>query len=74
MPIKGPDGKVPWGRYIAGCLTPGEKVLTTNGLKPVEDVTYSDTLINIDIILSFLLMKMSFLNMKNVISENNSNN
>lgn len=48
MPIKGPDGKVPWGRYIAGCLTPGEKVLTTNGLKPVEDVTYSDTLINIE--------------------------
>lgn len=48
MPVKGPDGKVPWGRYIAGCLTPGERVLTTNGLKPVEDVTYSDTLINIE--------------------------
>lgn len=48
MPVKGSDGKVPWGRYIAGCLTPGEKVLTTNGLKIVEDITYDDTLINIE--------------------------
>jgi hypothetical protein len=48
MPIKGSDGKIPWGRYIAGCLLPGEKVLTTKGLKPVEDITYADILINIE--------------------------
>lgn len=32
--------------YVSGCLTPGEKVLTGNGLKNVEDVTIYDTLIN----------------------------
>lgn len=32
--------------YVSGCLTPGEKVLTGNGLKNVEDVTVHDTLIN----------------------------
>lgn len=32
--------------YAAGCLTPGEKVMTGNGLKSVEDVTDNDTLIN----------------------------
>lgn len=32
--------------YAAGCLMPGEKVMTGNGLKSVEDVTDNDTLIN----------------------------
>lgn len=32
--------------YASGCLVPGEKVLTGDGLKNVEDVTYDDTLIN----------------------------
>jgi len=41
-PMKAP----PWGLYIAGCLTPGEKVNTSEGLKNVEDVTLEDKLIN----------------------------
>jgi len=32
--------------YIAGCLTPGEKVLTNHGLKDVEKVNHNDLLIN----------------------------
>ena len=36
----------PYGLYIAGCLTPGEKVKTDKGLKNVEDVTLDDKLIN----------------------------
>jgi len=36
----------PHGLYIAGCLTPGEKVLTNNGLKNVELVDHNDQLIN----------------------------
>ena len=36
----------PYGLYIAGCLTPGEKVLTDRGLVSVEDVTLKDRLIN----------------------------
>lgn len=36
----------PFGLYIGGCLTPGEKVCTQRGLVPVEDVTLDDKLIN----------------------------
>jgi len=36
------------GLYIAGCLTPGEKVCTDKGLKNVEDITLDDKLINKD--------------------------
>lgn len=35
----------PYGLYIAGCLPPGEKVLTQRGLINVEDVTLDDELI-----------------------------
>ena len=38
----------PWGLYIAGCLIPGEQVLTNTGLKNVEDITYDDRLIDKD--------------------------
>jgi hypothetical protein len=38
----------PFGLYIAGCLLPGEKVITSSGLKKVEDVTLEDKLINKD--------------------------
>ena len=41
-PVKDP----PYGLYIAGCLTPGEKVCTQRGLVNVEDVTLDDKLIN----------------------------
>lgn len=41
-PIKDP----PFGLYIAGCLTPGEKVITQRGLVNVEDVTLDDKLLN----------------------------
>lgn len=43
-PIKDP----PFGLYIGGCLTPGEKVCTQRGLVNVEDVTLDDKLINRD--------------------------
>jgi len=43
-PIKDP----PFGLYIAGCLTPGQKVCTQRGLVNVEDVTLNDKLINKD--------------------------
>ena len=43
-PIKDP----PFGLYIGGCLTPGEKVCTQRGLINVEDVTLDDKLINKD--------------------------
>lgn len=36
----------PYGLYIGGCLTPGEKVYTQRGLVNVEDVTLDDKLIN----------------------------
>ena len=41
-PVKDP----PLGLYIAGCLTPGEKVQTQRGLVNVEDVTLDDKLLN----------------------------
>ena len=43
-PIKDP----PYGLYIAGCLTPGQKVCTQRGMVNVENVTLSDKLINKD--------------------------
>ena len=43
-PVKDP----PFGLYIGGCLTPGEKVCTQRGLVNVEDVTLDDKLINKD--------------------------
>lgn len=42
------NNDIPFGLYIAGCLTPGEKVLTNTGLKNVEDVKLVDKLINKD--------------------------
>lgn len=41
-PIKDP----PFGLYIGGCLTPGEKVITQRGLVNVEDITLNDKLLN----------------------------
>lgn len=41
-----PPKDVPHGMYIAGCLPPGEKVLTNHGLKDVEKVDHNDMLIN----------------------------
>jgi len=46
MPIKDSTGKTPSNLYIAGCLTPGEKVITDRGLKNVEEVSYLDLLLN----------------------------
>ncbi len=43
-PVKDP----PFGLYIGGCLTPGEKVCTQRGLINVEDVTLDDQLVNKD--------------------------
>nr|DAF26202.1 MAG TPA: Terminase large subunit [Caudoviricetes sp.]DAH40509.1 MAG TPA: Terminase large subunit [Caudoviricetes sp.] len=43
-PVKDP----PFGLYIGGCLTPGEKVYTQRGLVNVENVTLDDQLINKD--------------------------
>lgn len=43
-PIKDP----PFGLYIGGCLTPGEKVCTQRGLVNVEEVTLDDKLLNKD--------------------------
>lgn len=43
-----PVTDAPFGLYIAGCLTPGEKVWTARGLVPVESVTLDDKLVNKD--------------------------
>ena len=43
-----PIDNAPWGLYVGGCLTPGEKVNTKDGLKNVEDITLDDKLINKD--------------------------
>ena len=48
MPQKNSEGKIPYGRYLAGCLKEGEMVNTEEGLKPVEQITLRDRLINID--------------------------
>lgn len=41
-----PINDPPFGLYIGGCLTPGEKVCTQRGLVNVEDVTLEDKLLN----------------------------
>ena len=43
-----PINDPPYGLYISGCLTPGEKVYTQRGLVNVEDVTLDDKLISKD--------------------------
>lgn len=48
MPKKNGEGKVPFGRYICSCLKEGELVNTDKGMKPVEQVTLDDKLVNID--------------------------
>lgn len=40
------NSEIPFGLYIAGCLTPGEKVLTNKGLQNIEEVKLEDKLIN----------------------------
>jgi hypothetical protein len=40
------NGQIPYGQYIAGCLLPGEKVLTDKGLMNVEQVSSTEKLIN----------------------------
>ena len=47
-PVRLSSGAVPRLRYIAGCLLPGEKVMTDIGLMNVEDVTPDRKLINKD--------------------------
>lgn len=42
------SGHIPSNRYIASCLTSGQLVHTDSGLKPVEDVTLDDMLLNKD--------------------------
>jgi len=34
-----PPDEIPYGLYVAGCLLPGEKVVTHKGLMNIEDVT-----------------------------------
>ncbi len=41
-----PVKDAPFGLYVAGCLTPGEKVMTDKGLVNVEDVDHNHKLIN----------------------------
>lgn len=43
-----PVPDAPFGLYVGGCLTPGEKVQTQRGLVNVEDVTLNDKLFNKD--------------------------
>ena len=47
-PVLDAQGKKYPNLYEAGCLLPGEKVITNNGLKNVEEVTKKDKLINED--------------------------
>lgn len=42
------SGNVKAGRYILGCLPPGEKVITDSGLKDIETITLKDKLISKD--------------------------
>lgn len=46
MPYKNADGIIPSGMYLSACLTPGERVMTDNGMTNVEDVVLEDRLIN----------------------------
>ena len=59
-PIQDP----PFGLYIGGCLTPGEKVQTQRGLINVEDVTIDDMLLN---------KRGDFVNIKNIQLRNKIN-
>jgi len=43
-----PTPEAGYGMYMGGCLTPGEKVITTSGLKSIEEVSLDDKLINKD--------------------------
>lgn len=43
-----PKDDPPYGLYIAGCLLPGEKVVTNEGLLSVEDVTNNNRLVDKD--------------------------
>ena len=43
-----PIPDAPFGLYIGGCLTPGEKVWTQRGLVNVEEVALGDKLVNKD--------------------------
>ncbi len=43
-----PKDDAPFSLYTAGCLPPGEKVLTVSGLKNIEEVTLEDRLISRD--------------------------
>ena len=43
-----PVPDAPFGLYIGGCLTPGEKVWTQRGLVNVEEVGLGDKLVNKD--------------------------
>lgn len=54
----------PFGLYIGGCLTPGEKVQTQRGLINVEDVTINDMLLN---------KRGDFVNIKNIQLRNKIN-
>lgn len=47
-PKRDSEGNVFMNRYYAGCLTPGEKVITNHGLKNVEEINDSDLLLNKD--------------------------
>lgn len=46
LPQTGSDGKVFSNRYIASCLTKGQLVNTSEGLKKVENVALTDKLVN----------------------------
>lgn len=48
LPITDDNGIAYNNLYCAGCLTPGEKVITVEGIKNVEDVTLNDKLYSID--------------------------
>ena len=48
MPKKGSNDKIPFGRYLVGCLKKGELVNTNRGMIPVEQITLDDKLVNIE--------------------------
>lgn len=44
--VKGDHRTIPFGLYLAGCLLPGEQVMTEKGLMNIEDVELDNKLIN----------------------------
>ena len=48
MPAENANGEIAHGRYIFGCLPPGEKVMTSEGYKNIEDIDHEDLLISKD--------------------------